>query len=180
MAAEAAAPQPQSQPTAGNVQEDAPCSDEALLAAAELADHSGPPQSVRTADNANASTGGPPAVTVQFMWGTQTFHRTDTQQSGRHVYRARGTLDGKGGLTLAYRESESEESAPGFWELGNSSGSCLYRLRTAALTPSELIGTMPWERSVGGGSVNIVMMQSVSVESGGWVDPGLLPYGGVY
>merc|ERR1719282_1577530 len=81
------------------------------------------------------------AVTVQFRWGTQVFYRTETVQCNRFVYKSRGTVDGKGGLILGYSDSDG-----GQWQLGSGSGGCLYRFRSAAESPAELIGDHPWER----------------------------------
>mmetsp|Transcript_86933 Transcript_86933/g.243633 ORF Transcript_86933/g.243633 Transcript_86933/m.243633 type:complete len:194 (+) Transcript_86933:179-760(+) len=134
------------------------------LAAAEMAQAPGCPA---------ARLPGPPAVTVQFMWGTQTFYRTGVLQSGRCVYKARGTLDGKGGLTLGYREAAAGEQC-GRWELGSVSGGCLYRLKSDASTPSEFVGNLPWERSYGG-TVHVTVMQSAQTTCG-YVDPGLLAF----
>mmetsp|Transcript_84770 Transcript_84770/g.263727 ORF Transcript_84770/g.263727 Transcript_84770/m.263727 type:complete len:159 (-) Transcript_84770:14-490(-) len=114
---------------------------------------------------------GPPAVTVQFRWGIQTFQRTERMQCGRYVYQARGSVDGKGGLTLGY-----SEQGGGSWELGSSSGGCLYSFQTNAVTPAALVGNHPWERRAGGGTSHIIVMQSAATESGGWIDPALLAF----
>mmetsp|Transcript_87159 Transcript_87159/g.247132 ORF Transcript_87159/g.247132 Transcript_87159/m.247132 type:complete len:172 (+) Transcript_87159:154-669(+) len=114
--------------------------------------------------------GVPPAVTVQFMWGTQTFQRSEDVQGGRPVYRARGTVDGKPGLTLSYGEHGG-----GAWELGSNSGGCLYRIHTDAMSPGAFIGRQPWER-VYGGTIYVTVMQSAPTDSGGWIDPALLAF----
>mmetsp|Transcript_18389 Transcript_18389/g.53430 ORF Transcript_18389/g.53430 Transcript_18389/m.53430 type:complete len:168 (-) Transcript_18389:171-674(-) len=116
------------------------------------------------------ASGGPPAVTVQFIWGTETFRRTDRVECGRFVYKTRGTVDGKGGLILGYAEHEG-----GCWELGSISGGCLYRFQTDAKTPAGLVGCRPWTRRSGGGTCNIVVMQRAA-ETNGWVDPALLAF----
>merc|ERR1719203_1466454 len=108
---------------------------------------------------------GPGGVTVQFMWGSQTFSRTDALQEGRYIYKARGTVDGKGGLTLCYSDRNG-----GSWELGSDSGGCLYYFETRAETPEGLVGHRQWTRRTGG-STWLVVMQSASTGSGGWIDP---------
>eukprot|EP00415_Alexandrium_ostenfeldii_P003001 UN3001 len=114
---------------------------------------------------------GPPAVTVEFMWGCQTFRRTEKTQCGRFVYKARGTVDGRGGLELSY-----SEHGGGSWELGSESGGCLYRYRTDGDTPSVLVGNLQWSRR-SGGTIYVTLMQSAaSSENGGWVDPALLAF----
>merc|ERR1712151_32535 len=77
---------------------------------------------------------GPDAVTVQFRWGVETFKRTDVVQSGRYVYKSRTTLDGRGGLTLGYKEDDS--GIPAHWALGSGSGGTLYRLENDGATPA--------------------------------------------
>mmetsp|Transcript_11929 Transcript_11929/g.32752 ORF Transcript_11929/g.32752 Transcript_11929/m.32752 type:complete len:158 (-) Transcript_11929:99-572(-) len=113
---------------------------------------------------------GPSAVTVQFRWGVETFKRTDRVQCGRFVYKARGSVDGRGGLELSY-----SEHGGGSWELGGSSGGCLYRILTNAATPAALIGSQEWART-SGGTCHIIVMQSAATESGGWIDPALLAF----
>mmetsp|Transcript_29515 Transcript_29515/g.57912 ORF Transcript_29515/g.57912 Transcript_29515/m.57912 type:complete len:149 (-) Transcript_29515:71-517(-) len=113
----------------------------------------------------------PPAVTVQFRWGIETFRRTEDQQGGRFVYKAKGSVDGRGGLRLAYGEKNG-----GCWELGNSAGNCQYRLRSDAQSPGDFIGYQAWERAAGGGECWITVMKSAATDNGGWVDPALLAF----
>merc|ERR1719231_726682 len=96
----------------------------------------------------------PEAVMVQFMWGAQEFRRTETMQCGRYLFKARGTADGKGGLTLGYSELNG-----GCWELGSPSGGTLYRIITDATSPAGFLGNQAWQRKAGGGQIFITIMQ---------------------
>ncbi|CAE7939528.1 unnamed protein product, partial [Symbiodinium sp. KB8] len=90
---------------------------------------------------------------------------------GRHVYRSRGALDGKGGLRLQYEKSETA----GAWEITSSAGRCLYRLKGNAASPADFIGRRSWDRSYGGECVLVVMQKAeADVEPGGWIEGGLL------
>merc|ERR1712110_359480 len=104
--------------------------------------------------------------------------------------KTRGTVDGKGGLTLSYREPAAtaatgtddagsgkplSSSGVGWWELGSKSGGCLYRHTTSATTPASLVGNLPWERSYGG-AIHIPVMISAKPDGGGWIDPGILAF----
>eukprot|EP00929_Paragymnodinium_shiwhaense_P026766 TRINITY_DN15833_c0_g1_i1.p1 TRINITY_DN15833_c0_g1~~TRINITY_DN15833_c0_g1_i1.p1 ORF type:complete len:115 (-),score=19.01 TRINITY_DN15833_c0_g1_i1:63-407(-) len=107
---------------------------------------------------------------VQFMWGAQEFRRTGVVQCGRYLFKARGTVDGKGGLTLGY----SEDSG-GCWELGSPSGGTLYRIKTDAASPAGFLGQQKWQRKAGGPDIYVTIMQrSVEQDLEGWIDPQLL------
>mmetsp|Transcript_28056 Transcript_28056/g.74130 ORF Transcript_28056/g.74130 Transcript_28056/m.74130 type:complete len:182 (-) Transcript_28056:76-621(-) len=113
----------------------------------------------------------PQAVSVQFPWGTDTFRATPEEKCGRFVYKTRGSIDGKGGLTLSFTDEHG-----GCWELGGSTGT-LYRRHGVDRSPSELIGYNEWQRSVGGGIIWITVMRSASSSTtGGWIDPALLAF----
>ncbi|CAK9033908.1 unnamed protein product [Durusdinium trenchii] len=117
---------------------------------------------------------GPAVVTVQFRWATETFLRTEDRAHGRHIYRSRGTLDGKGGLRLQYQKSESEN---GGWEISGSQGKCLYRLITDAESPADFLGSQTWARAFGEPTQLVVMQKHrAEIEPGGWIEPGLLAF----
>ena len=122
------------------------------------------------AEGADADPAGPPAISVQFRWGSQVFKRTEELRCGRRVYKSRGTLDGKGGLTLAY----SSCRLTGSWELGSESGGCLYFMESDAMTPSALIGNLQWARHPSGTCFITIMQSAADAELGGWVDQPLL------
>mmetsp|Transcript_27043 Transcript_27043/g.58880 ORF Transcript_27043/g.58880 Transcript_27043/m.58880 type:complete len:166 (-) Transcript_27043:573-1070(-) len=118
-----------------------------------------------------SESGSPPAVTVQFAWGRSTFLKQDTSVGGRPVYQAKGSLDGKGGLTLKY----NPEREKGAWEIASQSGGCLYFLESDSAHPGAHIGHHPWSR-VPRGVCHLTLMQSALTPAGGWVDPELLAY----
>mmetsp|Transcript_9406 Transcript_9406/g.17044 ORF Transcript_9406/g.17044 Transcript_9406/m.17044 type:complete len:154 (-) Transcript_9406:85-546(-) len=114
----------------------------------------------------------PEVVKVQFMWAVETFRRTDAEESGRPVYRSRGSLDGHGGLRLRYNSQHSS----GCWEIGGSSGP-LYRMDTAASSPLSFVGKCQWKRVHGGRPIFITVGVSHTAEAdepSGWIEPALL------
>mmetsp|Transcript_11930 Transcript_11930/g.32754 ORF Transcript_11930/g.32754 Transcript_11930/m.32754 type:complete len:130 (-) Transcript_11930:99-488(-) len=102
--------------------------------------------------------------------GQEFLDQADVSAFGKYTVQARGSVDGRGGLELSY-----SEHGGGSWELGGSSGGCLYRILTNAATPAALIGSQEWART-SGGTCHIIVMQSAATESGGWIDPALLAF----